>query len=1168
MKFFKRRGFLVFLGLLLLSLFIWFAGPYFAFAEWRPLESTLARLIAILLLLVLWGLSVLVKYLRARRASAKLAEAVVAQSAAPAAGAAGREALQLRERFEEAVATLKKTQRGGRSLYDLPWYVIIGPPGSGKTTALINSGLKFPLEQRFGKEALRGVGGTRNCDWWFTDEAVLLDTAGRYTTQDSDEAADSAGWGEFLGLLTKYRKRRPLNGVIVTLSASDLMTHTPAEREANVAAVRRRLDELNRHLKVRLPVYLMVTKSDLISGFSEYFDDLGAEGRAQVWGMTFAPERSLSGTAAEDFPREFDALVERLNQRLFGRIEEERDTRRRTAIFAFPQQSAGLRNLIAAFLTEVFAATRFDGRLLLRGVYFTSGTQEGTPIDRLMAAIGRGFAVSPDAVAAGAAGRGKAYFIERLLRDVLFAEAGLAGVNRRRELQKAALQLGAYAALILIAVLGVIALSVSYTRNKSYLADVSAALEQVKAAAVPTAQLSLAQMVPGLDALRNVAETADRYRGRLAWTLRWGLFQGTAVGDEARETYHRVLNGSLLPQIANEFKLRLQTSAAQPDILYQYLKAYLMLGEPQHLDKNQLAFLVNLDWQDGFASYPDVLQSLTTHLHSLIDDQERLRPLPLDDALVTASRNSVRQASLPRLMYNQLKLSHVDDTSHDLRLDIAAGNGSERVLSRKSGKRLSDPVPGLYTRAVFDQVSALGTVELVKQFSQDSWVMGDSTFDMQGAARMTSQVMDVYADDYIHAWDGIVNDVQVVPLQNLAQAADVLGILGGPASPLKGLLITVDANTNMSKPAEGAAAAAAAATSMASAAAKAVMNPLSKLFGAGAKPATGPTPAEKITAHFAAINQLVGGPPGAAPIDRVVAQVSQIQQKISGLGTGVGDTNPLDALAKSGQGDALKALQLQASTLPAPIGALVAQVGGRSESLAVGQARGELDQRYREQVVKPCQEIVSGRYPFSAATTSDVPLADFGRLFGTGGIFDSFFKQNLAPLVDTSRTPWVWRSGGSGPAGASTAMLQQFEAVEKIRQNFLGLNPQTPEHQFTLTPGDLDAAATRFTLELDGQTLDYRHGPVQSLSVHWPGPSPGAAAATFEDRSGAKPNVAFHGPWAWFRLLDAATIRAESDVRFDATFQNGGHQATVIIEANSIRNPYQKSALHQFRCGS
>ena len=118
----------------------------------------------------------------------------------------------------------KRSQRGGHSLYDLPWYVIIGAPGSGKTTALLNSGLKFPLEQRVGKGALRGVGGTRNCDWWFTDEAVFLDTAGRYTTQDSDATVRQRGRGRSSSRCSrKYRKRRPINGVILTISAQDLM---------------------------------------------------------------------------------------------------------------------------------------------------------------------------------------------------------------------------------------------------------------------------------------------------------------------------------------------------------------------------------------------------------------------------------------------------------------------------------------------------------------------------------------------------------------------------------------------------------------------------------------------------------------------------------------------------------------------------------------------------------------------------------------------------------------------------------------------------------------------------------------------------------------------------------------------------------------------------------
>src|SRR5687768_7205507 len=191
-----RRVLPVLLGLLLIALVIWYAGPYFSFAEWTPLESRRARSIAMCLVVAVWAGVALYKRLRANRASDQLVAAVVKQAKEEPRPSA--DVVQLRERFEEAIATLKQQRRSGHSLYELPWYVIIGAPGSGKTTALVNSGLHFPLERRTGKGALRGVGGTRNCDWWFTDEAVFLDTAGRYTTQDSDASADNAGWLEFL----------------------------------------------------------------------------------------------------------------------------------------------------------------------------------------------------------------------------------------------------------------------------------------------------------------------------------------------------------------------------------------------------------------------------------------------------------------------------------------------------------------------------------------------------------------------------------------------------------------------------------------------------------------------------------------------------------------------------------------------------------------------------------------------------------------------------------------------------------------------------------------------------------------------------------------------------------------------------------------------------------
>src|SRR5512138_2075470 len=312
----KSRTVLALIGLVLLALLIWFIGPYFAFADVKPLESVIARLVAILILVVIWAATVTLKQLRSARANTQLANEVVEQASSKDGESAGStgDAAQLRKRFEEAIDALRKSKRkGAANLYELPWYVIIGPPGAGKTTVLVNSGLNFPLAQKFGKDALRGVGGTRNCDWWFTDKAILLDTAGRYTTQDSNTRADAAGWIAFLQLLRKFRGRQPINGVIVAMSATDLLAASEQERERHVVAIRERLAEIGRTLGIDVPVYFLVTKADLVAGFSEFFDDLGQDARAQVWGVTFPIEATEAGRAPEAFEQEFGRLIERVH---------------------------------------------------------------------------------------------------------------------------------------------------------------------------------------------------------------------------------------------------------------------------------------------------------------------------------------------------------------------------------------------------------------------------------------------------------------------------------------------------------------------------------------------------------------------------------------------------------------------------------------------------------------------------------------------------------------------------------------------------------------------------------------------------------------------------------------------------------------------------------------
>jgi len=352
-----------------------------------------------------------------------------------------KELESIQARFKQAAADLEDARFPNpdgrpRAVEELPWYVLIGAPGSGKTTALLNSGLRFPLYTKDNGASVPGVGGTRNCDWWFADEAVLLDTAGRYTTQESDRKADAAAWQGFLALLRQFRPERPLNGALVAVSVLDLMLWAKAERAKFAAHVRMRLSEMYAALNQRFPVYVLVTKMDLLAGFTEFFGDYDQTTRMQVWGTTF--DHGVDpAQIAQPYAVDFAALEQRLNAEMMARLHEEPDLQRRAAIYRFPQQFHGIGPLVAEFLGQAFGTQVNHLPLQLRGVYFTSGTQEGNPIDRVLAAMARTFRLERH-TASLMSGTGKSYFVTRLLRDVVFPEQGLAAVEQSAPAEPAA----------------------------------------------------------------------------------------------------------------------------------------------------------------------------------------------------------------------------------------------------------------------------------------------------------------------------------------------------------------------------------------------------------------------------------------------------------------------------------------------------------------------------------------------------------------------------------------------------------------------------------------------------------------------------------------------------------------------------------------------------------
>lgn len=647
----RNRSLLGGLALLAFALVVWLIGDLVVLGGWRPLETTVARGVLIAAAIAAWVGWELWRAWRARAENAQLLEVLASGGETDSAARAAHEIAVLRRRFEEAATVLKRARFRGpdgelRYVHELPWYVFIGAPGSGKTTALVNSGLKFPLQGTGGDPSLAGVGGTRNCDWWFTEDAVLLDTAGRYTTQESDLAADAAAWMGFLGLIKRFRPQRPLNGALVTLSVSDLMLWTEEERKRYAWHVRTRIAELYERLGVRFPVYLLVTKADLLAGFMEIFGELDAEARARVWGATFghATDGFVLGSPGQRFGEDFRELEGRLYGELLEHLQSEPDLQRRAAAYRFPQEFRGLGPLIEQFLDAAFSGAPGAAEPLLRGVYFTSGTQEGNPIDRVLGSLARSFKLERAAKSA-AAGSGKSFFLQRLLREVIFPESGLAGSDARLERREHRLRMLAYGAIAALTAGLAVLWTVGYLGNREFVA-----LAGAKAVAAKAELAKLDSLQPGdegrllgaLNALRALPGGYGDQRAAATTGAGWGLSQAGKVGAQAVRAYRNALSDALFPRLAMalENELREALRAPKPQALDQALAAYLQLYEGGKADPAALAAAARRLWR--LTDEQDA--ALLTHLQAGFEGGAPEVRHPRDEAIIREARQKLAPA--------------------------------------------------------------------------------------------------------------------------------------------------------------------------------------------------------------------------------------------------------------------------------------------------------------------------------------------------------------------------------------------------------------------------------------------------------------------------------------------------------------------------------------------
>jgi type VI secretion system protein ImpL len=1156
---------------------------------------------AIALMLALAGAVWWWRRWRARRESARLEEVISPADADPCAA----EVKAIRDSMLKAIDTIKGSKlgivAGSRALYELPWYMIIGNPAAGKSTAITNSGLQFPFAD--GK-VLQGVGGTRNCDWFFTTEGILLDTAGRYSVLEEHRAE----WFGFLDLLKKYRRRAPINGIVIAVSIAELRGDDPEAGIQLARSLRKRVQDLTERLEVFAPVYVVFTKADLIAGFGEFFAQAERAERERVWGATMPYQRKTSSQQVMAlFDHAFDELCDGLKAMSLATMGQQRRERMEPGVFTFPLEFATIRAPLRAFLVTLFEENPFQFKPVFRGFYFTSALQEGVPLSEQSHRVAKRFdlTVKDEPAAAGAGHSG--FFLLNLLRKVIFADKDL--VSQYASRAKVRLRYGAFFAAVLLLGASLGGWSWAYMGNRQLVSNVQADLGKV--IKLQAKRLDLQSRLEALEIIQDRMVQLETYRESRPWSLRMGLYQGELLERKLREEYFAgVKNVMLMPVVAN-LETLLSEMNAHPDLLqpagaapapapavapapaagrqfqeasaasvddaYNALKSYLMLADKSHAEASHLNDQLPRHWRAWLENNRGAMQR-----EQMIHSAERL---------MTFYLAQIPDPAWPRI---DLKLALVDQARENLRRVVRGMPARERVyadirarantrfptqtVARMVGEQDqalitgSYAVPGAYTREAWEKfVQEAFRDAANRELQSTDWVLKTAARDdltLEGSPEQIQKgLSDLYKADYAREWQKFVQGVSIANLNGFDAAVTAMNRLGDPqASPLSKLLSAIHQQTSWDNPSVMSAEVKEARTGFINWIKYSLLrrSPAQVNINLPAeRPAAALGPVGR---EFAGIARLVAARDKDASLMRAYMDaLSKLRSRLNQL-KNQGDPGPgarqfmQQTFEGSGSelADALRYVDEQmligmSDAQKQAIRPILVRPLMQTFAVLIGPAEAEINKTWLAQVYEPFQKSLADKYPFSPNARVEAADAEIAQFFGPEGLIAKFATTAMGPLVlrrGDVLAPRTWADMGIVLAPQTVARFPGW--IAPISAGGVA-PPAAPQTVFQIQP--LPApGALEYTVEIDGQQLRYRNTPAQWANMVHPSPqgAPGAriTAVAVDGRSVDVFNEA--GDQGLKRMIDAAAKQKRDGGVFELRWSNGG--ITVAMGLKIVSN--------------
>ncbi|RKG33200.1 type VI secretion system membrane subunit TssM [Acinetobacter guerrae] len=1105
----------------------------------------------------------------------------------------------IQQQMKDSIQLIRKSKlgdkKGNAALYELPWYMVIGNPAAGKSSAIYNSGLKFPFEETHQKMVSASLSGTRNCDWFFSTEGILLDTAGRYSVYSEDHSE----WLGFLNLLKKNRPKAPVNGLILIVSIAELISQSPEHSLKLAKNLRARIQDLTERLEVVVPVYLVFSKMDLIAGFTEFFDCYEDQEYNQAWGATLPYDQNSSQNAVELFEQHYTILYDGLKGVSTTHLSRRHSKNISPSVMTFPLEFKTLKPALKSFVATLFEDNPYQFQPVFRGFYFTSALQEGMVESPMTEQIAQEFRLQlieqTDAISSRPTlSVNHGYFLKGLFSDVILRDKDLVKqhINPDRKRQRYLAFIGTLVGVSIILGLWVW----SYRNNQQLIIDVQTDLNQV----VQLQKVSGQQLSTQLDALlilQHRLQQLDEFDQHRPLKFSFGIYQGNHLREQLKAEYLKGVRQIVLTPTqqniaqylqrikTNENMLKanhsnveikqvnnknqyLEPSESNPQDAYNALKAYLMMSNPQYMDGSHLSDQVTRFWRSwldnnrGQMPRGEMIQKAEQILsYTMTLSNDKLFPiLEADSQLVDQTRqillSVVRGMPARDRVYNEIKM-RAAVRFPALTVGQIVGENNKTIML--GGYALS----GVFTQKAWTEYIAQAIEDAAnKPTDSKDWVLNsrqsdDLTFS-GSPEQIRKQLISLYKQEYIAEWRKFLNGIHYAKTDQFNQQVKNIDRLGEPQnSPIRILMNRIAAETSWDNPIVQAELAAPQKGFVAWFKRKILQRDDKRLSEQALVKAQGP-----ISQEYQVFYQLVrkrDDQQNKSILDEYMDNLAQVRSKFNEL-KNAGEIGPTAmTLIKQTINDQTSVFNVTQKQIDEKMlvglndldqqplqKILVAPLTQSFESL-IFPAQDEINKLWLMQAYQPFNINLSQKYPFNSSAGLQATSNEISQIFGENGSIARFTKETLDPFVIrrgyilTSKT---WKDLGISLNPQFVMSFQSYVAPSngmatgELNQSATAVASAAHQSNFQFYPLQ-NPQLLSYSIDIDGQRMTYENGIQQWVNFIWPNQSaiPGAKITAVDTQGQTHTIFEEPGEYGINRLIDSAQ-RKEQNGSFEMTWRS------------------------------